>query len=217
MPGRKKHLIENDIEKKHCPTCDQWKELANFTVQKSSWDGLCRMCRNCFIEYKRNKRKNDPKYREKDIEYKEKYKSSGRRRETCQLRYAEKREEIIKKCVAYNKKKYHEDIKFRITKSLRERMRRFLKMKDAKKCNTTMNLIGCTPIFLKEYIESKFKEGMTWDNYGEWHIDHIQCCKSFDLTNEEEQTKCFHYTNLQPLWASENLSKSSKKVPISSL
>ena len=91
MPKRKEHLIENDIEKKHCPTCDQWKILVEFNTQKSSWDGLGRMCRNCFNDYKRNKRKNDPKYIEKDIEYKEKYEASGRRREMYQIRYGEKK------------------------------------------------------------------------------------------------------------------------------
>ena len=53
---------------------------------------------------------------------------------------------------------------------------------------------------------------MTWENHGEWHIDHIKPCASFNLLNEDEQKKCFHYTNLQPLWASENLSKGCKYV-----
>ena len=60
---------------------------------------------------------------------------------------------------------------------------------------------------LKIHIEGKFVEGMTWENHGSWHLDHVRPCCSFDLKNEEEQKKCFHYTNLQPLWAVENLSK----------
>ena len=51
---------------------------------------------------------------------------------------------------------------------------------------------------------------MSWSNRGEWHIDHIIPCSSFNLLDEKEQEKCFHYTNLQPLWAAENLSKSNK-------
>jgi hypothetical protein len=51
---------------------------------------------------------------------------------------------------------------------------------------------------------------MNWENQGEWHIDHILPCASFDLTKEEEQRKCFHYTNLQPLWAKDNMIKGSK-------
>ena len=71
----------------------------------------------------------------------------------------------------------------------------------------TFDLIGCTPQQLKDYLESKFLEGMSWENRDEWHIDHIIPCASFDLTKVEEQQKCFHYTNLQPLWAVDNLKK----------
>ena len=51
---------------------------------------------------------------------------------------------------------------------------------------------------------------MTWDNHGEWHIDHIKPCASFDLTDADQQRECFNYTNLQPLWAKDNLSKGAK-------
>lgn len=73
-----------------------------------------------------------------------------------------------------------------------------------------MELTGCELNVLKEFLESKFKQGMSWENHGEWHIDHIKPCCKFDLEDEEEQKKCFHYTNLQPLWAKENLSKGGK-------
>ena len=67
--------------------------------------------------------------------------------------------------------------------------------------------MGCSIEFLKEYLEKQFKSGMNWDNYGEWHVDHIIPCVSFDLSDPEQQKKCFYYTNLQPLWAIENLEK----------
>lgn len=72
-----------------------------------------------------------------------------------------------------------------------------------------MELIGCELSTLKEHLESQFKPGMSWENYGDWHVDHIRPCSSFDLTKNEEQQKCFHYSNLQPLWAHENLKKSN--------
>ena len=67
---------------------------------------------------------------------------------------------------------------------------------------------------LKYYLEGKFQSGMTWENHGfrGWHIDHILPCSSFDFTKIEEQKKCFHYTNLQPLWAHENLTKAEKII-----
>jgi hypothetical protein len=73
-------------------------------------------------------------------------------------------------------------------------------------------VIGCSPEKLVLYLESKWTEGMSWDNYGVhgWHIDHIKPCASFDLSIKEEQQKCFHYTNLQPLWAMDNYKKHDK-------
>ncbi len=75
-----------------------------------------------------------------------------------------------------------------------------------------MELIGCSSKELESYLETQFTEGMTWDNYGYygWHIDHIKPCASFDLSDPEQQKLCFHYSNLQPLWAKENIKKSNK-------
>ena len=73
-----------------------------------------------------------------------------------------------------------------------------------------MELVGCTRSELCKYLERQFKIGMTWDNYGEWHVDHILPCASFDLTKRTQQKKCFHYTNLQPLLASDNMRKGAK-------
>jgi hypothetical protein len=73
-----------------------------------------------------------------------------------------------------------------------------------------MDLTGCSVHELCIHLESKFKHGMTWENYGEWHVDHIRPCASFDLLKVDEQRQCFHWTNLQPLWALENLRKSSR-------
>ncbi len=80
----------------------------------------------------------------------------------------------------------------------------------SKKHGNTMELTGCTTELLMTYIESKFTDGMNWENYGKWHIDHIVPCASFDLENPEEQKKCFHWSNLQPLWAEDNIRKGSR-------
>lgn len=85
-------------------------------------------------------------------------------------------------------------------------------LKNGYKSARTEGLIGTTIAELKVYLERLFKEGMTWENYGfyGWHVDHIIPLSSFDLTKQEEQKKAFHYTNLQPLWAKENLQKHAK-------
>jgi len=111
----------------------------------------------------------------------------------------------------YVKTKSKNDPNFKIRTRLRTRMNLALFGEQYAKADKTFNLIGCSPSQLKSYLESLFQEGMSWDNYGVygWHIDHIIPCASFDLTNPEQQRKCFHYTNLQPLWAVDNLKKGS--------
>jgi len=74
----------------------------------------------------------------------------------------------------------------------------------------TKELLGCSIEHLKVWLTFYFQPGMSWSNYGAWHVDHREPCASFDLSDPSQQKECFHYTNLQPLWASENLSKRDK-------
>jgi len=76
-----------------------------------------------------------------------------------------------------------------------------------KKAGSAVKDLGCTLEFLEKHIEGKFQEGMSWDNYGEWEIDHIYPLSKLDLTNPEEFSRACHYTNLQPLWWQDNLKK----------
>jgi hypothetical protein len=71
----------------------------------------------------------------------------------------------------------------------------------------THEYIGCSIAELREHLQKQFTARMSWDNYGAWHIDHKRPCASFDLSKREEQLACFHFTNLQPLWAADNISK----------
>ena len=80
-------------------------------------------------------------------------------------------------------------------------------LKDEKIDTAISELIGTSIDDCRGYIEDRFEDGMSWLNHGEWHIDHRRPCASFDLSNEVELKMCFHYTNLQPLWATDNLSK----------
>ncbi len=95
---------------------------------------------------------------------------------------------------------------FRLMQSLRARIR--MALKGTNKSKKTMNILNVPNIeFLWNHLEKQFKPGMTRENYGKWHIDHIIACAKFNLKDPKQQEKCFNYTNLQPLWAYENRSK----------
>ncbi len=130
--------------------------------------------------------------------------------------YIEKNREKWNKYISnYINNKIKTDPKFKLTVNLRKRLVRALK--GIIKSDTTMNLVGCSREYLINYIESQFDDEMSWSAYLEnkIHIDHILPCSSFDLTKEEEQRKCFNYTNLQPLWARDNISKGNKIMTVS--
>lgn len=137
-------------------------------------------------------------------------------RNDCKICLVEWRKDNRKKLndnyLIYEKNRKLIDPQFKLIKTLRSRLGTAVRRQNSSKNNNTIDLLGCSVSFLKEYLQTKFKEGMTWENHGEWHIDHIRPCASFNLLDEEEQKKCFHYTNLQPLWASENLSKGCKFI-----
>tara|TARA_R100001082_G_scaffold103522_1_gene74267 strand:+ start:273 stop:1124 length:852 start_codon:yes stop_codon:yes gene_type:complete len=112
-----------------------------------------------------------------------------------------------------NREYYRSSIKRKIGMNLRNRINAMVRYKSGlNKRESLRLLIGCTFEEFKMKFESQFTKNMTWEKFlnGEIHIDHIKPCASFDLTKESEQKKCFHYTNLQPLWAKDNLSKGAK-------
>ena len=129
---------------------------------------------------KRAKRRADPKLREKD--------------------------KLIKN--AWYNRKWQSDPVFRLKANLRLRLRQAIKGRT--KDQRALILLGCSLEEFKTYFESLFTEGMTWEHVfsGAIHIDHKLPISSFDLTNPEQVKKCFHFSNLQPLWALDNLKKS---------
>ena len=252
MP-RKEHRFEEGVEQKHCK-CDTWKPLNEFGKNKSKWDGLQGMCKECKItenkkilkskkkwrERNRNKvLEINRKYRENNKEKTKKYYSDNREKILCNHRryykknakamntrmqkyYRDNREKVLQQC-----KKYRErpDVKtrkntrhverrrtepnYKLITNMRSRL--WEAMKGKSKSTSTMKLVGCTIEFLKQYLENQFVDGMTWDNYGPvWHCEHMLPCESFDFTDPEQQRRCFHYTNLQPMFAPENISKGAK-------
>ena len=157
------------------------------------------------------------------------YKLSGKKKKDSKLYYEkikydpnfiEKRKISTKKRLKENKDKVNKttntnilkrrktDPLFKLAMNMRGRMRLFIKKSGFNKNKSTFKLIGCTPDELKLYLEKKFKEGMTWKNHGNWHIDHIKPLAS--AKSVDEINILFHYTNLQPLWAEENIKKKDK-------
>ncbi|AKQ45822.1 hypothetical protein TH63_09485 [Rufibacter radiotolerans] len=115
----------------------------------------------------------------------------------------------------YMRKKIETDPGFAMECRLRSRIIHALRGTGTRKAAKTMELVGCSIEAFKDHVERRFKPGMTWDNRGEWHIDHIVPCASFDLSDSEQQRVCFHYTNLQPLWGKDNIRKKDRiEAPI---
>jgi hypothetical protein len=110
----------------------------------------------------------------------------------------------------YRRNRAKNDVQFKLTKNLRSRLR--CALKNNQKLGSAVKDLGCSIDELKVYLESKFKPGMSWANWGMygWHIDHIKPLASFDLTDHKQLLEACHYTNLQPLWANDNLSKGDK-------
>ena len=120
--------------------------------------------------------------------------------------------EVIEKRKAYRKNKRKTDPIFNMKDKLRCRVYQALRSQSVIKNNKTIDLLGCTFEFYRNYLSSLFTEGMSWDKLmsAEIEIDHIKPLKEFDLTKESEQFKAFHYTNTQPLWLHDNRIKSDK-------
>lgn len=122
--------------------------------------------------------------------------------------YAEENKDNINK---NTRERYNSDIKFKISNTLRRRFSNIIYAIKTKKILDTFQILGCDIDFFIKHIENQFQNSMTWGNHGRkgWNLDHIRPCASFDLTDPAQQKECFHYTNLQPLWAFDNLSKGS--------
>jgi hypothetical protein len=171
---------------KVCTRCNTEKHVSEFGAMANAFDGLKPHCKNCHAGIQ--------------LDYVDK------NRETVNARHRANN----KKYILSTKKRRQEDPAFRIRCNLSKRVSSALKAAGTKKSEKTKELIGCSIEDLRAHLESKFVEGMTWEKYGEWHLDHIRPCVTFNLVDIEEQRKCFHWTNLQPLWAIDNLRKSSR-------
>ena len=218
---------------KKCCKCLIIKDLLEFSKSKKQKDGHCRSCKLCDkLNYETNKSKFKEYYiknRNKIIEnsllyidtnydivqsrrkkYRQKNNEELKRKNREYYNKIEKTEEMRQKRNLKSRTRRKEDPQFKLALNLRRRLCHKLKFKQ--KPGSAVKDLGCTLGELKLYLESKFQPGMNWENHNQtgWHVDHIVPLSKFDLTEREEFLKACHYTNLQPLWAIDNLKKGNR-------
>lgn len=192
---------------KTCSKCKNQKSYSEFPKDKYTKDGYTTSCKKC--RYKKTNEWAKKNYLENKQEVLNK--NSKWRKDNWDKVYKQRKKSGY--CKRSRQKWYHKKGKFNINWVISERIRHRIRnvLNGKVKSINTLNLLGCSIEELKQHLESKFYADMSWENYGSyWHIDHIRPCASFNLQKYEDQKICFHYSNLQPLTAKENLSKGSK-------
>jgi hypothetical protein len=196
-------------EKKKCAKCKVLKCTSEFgtlkrntkTGVKTSFQPYCKACKKKINAdwRKANRAKHNALNRE----------SYRRKKLGIKRKPLQTHEEHMAYMRKYQRERYRSDPTFRLLDKLRSRVHKALHGKC--KSAVTEKLLGICADECRKYIEGLFTEGMSWNS--DIHIDHIVPCASFDLTDPEQQRRCFHYTNLQPLWVRDNLEKSDHMTP----
>lgn len=216
---------------KTCNKCAIEKPLEEFhkkTMGYLGYNSICKICvaakskesafwkqdkhRAKQLEYKAANREiireKDKAYEQKNAEAisnrRKKYRQENREKVSEQRRRKYLKNKDKEYAYHYNKLKTDEN--YYLKTILRARVNNFLRGNGIK-AGSAVNDLGCTISEFKAHLESKFTEGMSWENRGQWHIDHIIPLCKFDLTNRNQFLKACHYTNMQPLWAIDNLRK----------
>lgn len=184
MRTKKETSINTNILSKYCYKCNSEKDVVNFKTNKLSLDGYYNTCNDCWKPREWTK--------EKERESHKKY----------ALNNPEKIKEKYKRQAQNINRKLRSSMNKRITEALQ-----------SKKQYKTYAYLGCDLSYLKQWFEFQFEEGMNFDNYGEWHIDHVIPCNSFNFEIEENKFICFNWKNIRPCWAKENILKGNKILP----
>lgn len=219
-----------------CCTCGVEKALSEFHKDNSRVNGISPRCKSCKrvsdskyrIAHKDDIRKSNTVYYAKNSEaIKQNSKSwYENNKDRCRVVKAEwyqrnkdavaeykkvynkENAERVKQYMnAYMKKRYATDINYRLKSICNKRIRDYLRDKYL----PTMDIVGCSIEFLKSWIEFQFNDTMNWNNMGTvWHIDHVKPCSSFNFNNDDEVFECYHWSNIRPLLAKDNIIKKDK-------
>jgi hypothetical protein len=197
---------------KRCTKCLLEKPLTEF-YKSNRWGarGDCKVCRKIYLEswHSRNPNYNTAYWNKNKDHLLVKIAEWRKINKDQQVKYRQEHKDRDRKQAAlFSYTKYHSDIQYRIKKLLRGRLTKAVSRNQKK--GSAILLLGCPVSVLIEHLEKQFKPGMSWGNHGEWHIDHIKPLASFDLQNPNQLSQACHYSNLQPLWAEENIAKNSK-------
>ena len=201
--------------KKKCNKCEKEKELFEFYKDRTKKDGYRHQCKSCIKEnnkeyykeyskeyYEKNKEKISKKRKKYYKEYYENNK--GKKKEYFQ----KNKEKINEKQRGYRRNKRQTNPLYKLRRNISTRIYQSIKNQGYTKRSQAYKILGCTYEEFKEYLENQFTDGMSWENQGEWHLDHIYPVSL--AKDEEELIKLNHYTNFQPLWADDNLKKGNK-------
>ena len=177
--------------KKNCSDCNTEKPLSDFNKRRASKDGLQNRCRVC-----------------------DNIRSTNRhalKADDARAYYQKNKKRITQVQLKYQRKKYKTNPEYNLI--VRTRRRVMTALDGIGKDASTMELLGCTARQFREHIESQFVDGMGWNQRGKWSVDHKIPISAFDMTKPKHQRYAFHWSNCQPLWTHENLSKADKYCP----
>ena len=242
MTKRIPHIVEEGVEKKRCCKCKSYKPLDCYNKGKDQWDGLRGTCKDCLHAHrmkastkermtaynkqywhdtKEEQSVRSKAWRENNVEHRKAYNKKYRQehgKEVDQRRWQKmKNDPKHKEYMAeyrpkYEKERRANDPAWKLKQNLSRRIREEMQSAGGKG-KTTIAYVGCSVEHVKAHLEQQFTDGMSWENYGDWHIDHRRPCASFDFNKDEDAHMCWHYTNLQPMWGAENIKKSDSFDP----
>lgn len=211
---------------KTCSKCNLELSEKFFGKNTAYRDGLQSRCKSC-IKISANTRKEkkaayDKAYgkthKEQIAARGKTYRKANKEKRAIQNKAynAAHKDEVTAYGKEYTRNRRQTDSRFRIAANLRTRLWTAITSQESPKMGSAVDSLGCTIEELKKHLEASFYpnpetgEAMSWENYGDWHIDHIRPLNSFDLSDSEQLKSACNYTNLQPLWAKDNLKKNDK-------
>jgi len=221
-----KLLSKRFLRKKMCSLCGLIKPRTDFYLRYKDKPYITSKCKSCAgkIGWELQKRDLPKAYRQmkewkernrdRVLEYKKKdyllHRDDYIKRSKMSYEKNKESPDFISKRRAREKRRRVEDVNFKLASNIRCRLN--MAIKNSHRRGSAIKLLGCSVPFLKEYLEKRFLTGMSWDNWtvSGWHIDHIIPLNFFDLTDPIELKKACHYSNLQPLWAKDNIIKGCK-------